>query len=158
MPEDGSDILLPPKHPGLIADTSLRWPNLWPGHSAWPTISTQWLGNEEKWLLWSPSARQCFHNLEESVTELRLALKYVLQVFPLCKHTQATSQSHFLLTLWNPGATGHKNAIFQKSLHIRQVHLLCAATLQKKAFLLVSVIKSQREQWVPESIPQFFVA
>lgn len=45
--------------------------------------------------------------------------------------------------IWKPPIT--ILLIFQKFLHIRLVHLLCAANLQRKAFPLVSTIKNQRE-------------
>lgn len=57
---------------------------------------------------------------------------------------KATKCPSFLV-LGNLGATGHTSLIFQKFLHIQLVHLLCAADLRKKAFPLVSTIKSQRE-------------
>lgn len=60
---------------------------------------------------------------------------------PNCQVNSVPMARHFFLLPWKLGPP----FIFQKFLHIQLVHLLYAASLQTKAFPLVSTVKSRRE-------------
>lgn len=140
-------------HPGfLLASASIvpcSCPEAW-AQSLVYTAGTQTLEEMSKM---SASSHQLWETIcaaGKAATELRLdqqQMRWGSRVVsravytPRCQENCVRMAHHFFLLPWKL----RPPFIFQKFLHIQLVHLSYAASLQRKAFPLVSTVKNQRE-------------